>query len=164
MTSQGDALKYASADLQNDRGIVETAIRSSGRALQHASQELRADSAVVKAAVDQCWFAFEYADQTLLSNREVVAHAVHRSYSNFTSASAELKRDPEVILSMLTSEHAWSHVLSYIAEDILESNREIAMAAVMMDASSMFRLRAYSNDREIALAALTLVTLVVPFV
>ena len=43
-------LRYASAELKNDKDIVLVAVAQDGDALQYASEELKKDKEVVKAA------------------------------------------------------------------------------------------------------------------
>ena len=60
MKQKGTALKYASEELRNDRGIVLEAVKVSGEALQYASEELLADSEITDVAIKQNASASEF--------------------------------------------------------------------------------------------------------
>jgi hypothetical protein len=57
----GDALEFASDELQGDREVVLAAVKQNGDALKYASQQLRGDREVVKAAVEENADALTYA-------------------------------------------------------------------------------------------------------
>ena len=89
----GRALRFASAELKADRGVVLAAVGQDGRALYYASAELKADRDVMLAAVGQYGRALEYASAELKADRGVVLAAVGQDGSALEYASAELKAD-----------------------------------------------------------------------
>ena len=95
----GDALYYASTELQADREIVLAAVQQYGDALKHASAELRADRNFVLAAVQQYGRALSWASAELQADREVVLAAVQQDGGALYWASAELRADREVALA-----------------------------------------------------------------
>ena len=61
----GNALQYASAELQDDWEIVMVAVKQNGNALQYASAELKGDREIVMEAVAQDPKALQYASDEL---------------------------------------------------------------------------------------------------
>ena len=93
----GDALYYASTELQADREIVLAAVQQYGDALKHASAELRADRNFVLAAVQQYGRALSWASAELRADREVALAAVQKNGGALEHASAELQRDDALL-------------------------------------------------------------------
>eukprot|EP00746_Dinoflagellata_sp_MGD_P043879 gnl/MRDRNA2_/MRDRNA2_20684_c0_seq1.p1 gnl/MRDRNA2_/MRDRNA2_20684_c0~~gnl/MRDRNA2_/MRDRNA2_20684_c0_seq1.p1 ORF type:complete len:161 (-),score=44.97 gnl/MRDRNA2_/MRDRNA2_20684_c0_seq1:341-823(-) len=97
----GDALRYASKDMQADKKVVMEAVKTWGRALKYAAKELRADKEVVMEAVKHPdGLALRYAAKELRADREVVMQAVRHSLKGdaLQYAAAELQVDREVIM------------------------------------------------------------------
>ena len=86
----GNALQYASAELQGDRNIVMAAIKSVGSALKYASAELKGDREIVMVAVKQDGLALEYASAELKGELEIVTEAVATSKNALQYASDEV--------------------------------------------------------------------------
>ena len=61
VTQEGIALRYASAEMQNERDVVLTAVKQNGIALDYASGEMKNDRDVVLAAVKQKCSALKFA-------------------------------------------------------------------------------------------------------
>ena len=61
VAQDGNALRYAAAELKGDREIVRAAVAQNGFALGHAEAELQGDSEIVLAAVAQDGNALQYA-------------------------------------------------------------------------------------------------------
>ena len=99
VTQNGNALQYASAELQGDPDIVLAAVKQDGQALQYASVELRGDREIVLAAVEQHGKALEYALDMLKNNREIVLAAVKSNGHALEYASEELKAQHEIVLA-----------------------------------------------------------------
>ena len=99
MQQNGDALEYASAELQADREVVLAAVQQDGRALEHASAELRADREVVLAAVHSYGRALKHAPAELKADREVMLYAMQQYGYPLQFASTELRADREVLLA-----------------------------------------------------------------
>ena len=83
--SSGEALEYASKELQNDKEVVLEAIKSNGYdiALKYASEDLRGDKEVVMEAVKQCGEALEFASKELRGDKEVVLIALRLPWFSF---------------------------------------------------------------------------------
>jgi len=147
----GDALRYASAELQGDREVVLAAVRQYGDALRHASSELQANREVVLAAVQQeDGSALVYASAELKADREVVLTAVHQSGHALRYASAELRADRQIVLA---AAHQNERALVYASAE-LKADREVMLAAVHQNGHALEHaspeLRA---DRQVVLAA-----------
>ena len=73
------------------RALVLETVSSDGLALRHASAALKDDRKVVLAAVQQNHRALSYASESLQNDREVVVAAVRQSF-NVPHVPRELKR------------------------------------------------------------------------
>jgi hypothetical protein len=93
----GDALQYASKELQGDREVVLKAVGQDGYALEYASINLKNDKAFVLKAVGKDGYALEYASEDLQGDREVVLKAVRQNGLALYYASDTLKNDPEFL-------------------------------------------------------------------
>ena len=111
----GDALRYASLELQSDREVVLAAVQQYGGALKYASEELRADREVVVTAVRQYGDALWYASEALRADREVVLAAVQQDGLALIYASVELQADREVVLAAVRQ---WPDALAYASEEL----------------------------------------------
>jgi hypothetical protein len=97
VNQRGNALQFASKELQTDREVVLAAVSKTGWALRFASKELHANKEVVLAAVNQCGVALYYASEELQADKEVVLAAVKQHCDALYFASEDLKADPEII-------------------------------------------------------------------
>ena len=139
VTQNGNALRNASAALQNDREIVLAAVTQDGRALKYASEELRNDREVVLAAVTQDGTALGSASEALWADREIVLAAVAQNGEAFEYALGALKNDFQVRLAAATSHRSPNlTVMGAVLNDIERELNE-------MRSSRMDRLEAYSG-------------------
>ena len=92
------ALKFASARLRNDKGVVLAACTKYGMALEHASLELRADREAVLVAVEAAGNALQFASDELRDTKDVVLVAASKSGMALRFASIRLCQDNEVLL------------------------------------------------------------------
>ena len=99
MQQDGDALEYASVDLQADREVVLAAVQQRGYALEYASAELKADREFVLAAVQWNGYALQDASAELQADREVVLAAVRQDGLALQHAFAKLRADREIVLA-----------------------------------------------------------------
>lgn len=65
MEREGNALRYASDELRNDKDIVSLAVSNRGYALKWASEAMRADEDVVIAATTTDPSAIRFASQEI---------------------------------------------------------------------------------------------------
>ena len=86
----GDALKFASDDLQKDREIVMTAVKHNVSSLEFASEDHQKDREIVMAEVNQDGIALEFASLELQGDCDVVLLAAEQ-YS-YSLQHANLKR------------------------------------------------------------------------
>ena len=122
----GDALRYASLELQSDREVVLAAVQQYGGALRYASEALRADREVVLATLQQygC-VALTYASEELWADREVVLTAVQQDGLALIYASVELQADREVVLAAVQQ---YGGALKFASEE-LQADREVVVTA-----------------------------------
>ena len=147
----GDALRYASAELQGDREVVLAAVRQYGDALRHASAELQANREVVLAAVQQeDGSALVYASAELKADRDIVLTAVHQSGHALRYASAELRADRQIVLA---AAHQNERALVYASAE-LKADREVMLAAVHQNGHALgYASAELRADCEVVLAA-----------
>ena len=146
----GDALKYASLELQSDREAVLAAVQQDGFALRFASEALREDREVVLAAVRQDGNALEFASLELQADCGVVLAAVVQDGDALQYASQELRADREVMLAVVQQD---GRELMY-ASEALRADREVVLAAVQQDGLALIYASVeLQADREVVLAA-----------
>jgi len=92
----GEALKYATPELQMNRALVLEAVRQNGHALEFAAPELRCDRAVVLEAVKQNGLALQFAAEELRADRECVLEAIRETGWAMQYASPELQEDAQL--------------------------------------------------------------------
>jgi hypothetical protein len=106
----GNALNYASADLQSDTELVHIAkgfdntdreavlkvVRRDGGNLRFASKGLQSDKEFVLAAVARNGTALQHASKALQNDKELVLAAVAQDWTARQHASAELQEDAEI--------------------------------------------------------------------
>ena len=148
----GDALKYASLELQSDREAVLAAVQQDGFALRFASEALREDREVVLAAVRQDGNALEFASLELQADCGVVLAAVQQDDRALRHASPVLKADREVVLSAVRQNGR----ALYHASQAPRADREVVLAAVQQHGRALrYASEALRADREVVLAAVT---------
>ena len=99
VNENGFALEWASHSLKNDRDVVLAAVKKNGRALVLASHSLKNDRNIVLAAVKNNANALEWASHIIKNDRDVVLAAVKRDGTALRWASNNLKDDNEVFLT-----------------------------------------------------------------
>ena len=75
--NNGEALKYASENAQNNRDIVKAAVKNNGEALEYASERLRDDKEIVIYAVKNNREALKYASERLRNNKDIIMIVTH---------------------------------------------------------------------------------------
>jgi hypothetical protein len=138
----GEALRFATPDIQDDEGIVRMALSSDPSALRFASDRIveivlrdhevileavanfglalewaddhhRADKTVVLSAVQQNGLALAYAHPSLQADRDVVLAAVYNFGTALEYADLSLRADDEVIsVAVANDAAAWEWALS----------------------------------------------------
>jgi hypothetical protein len=111
----GLALQFASYELRSDKDIVLKAVRCSGGALEFASADLRADSEVVLESVYDCGGALEFASEDLRGDEAVVTAAVRNYGGALEFASEKLRGDKTVVLEAVRS---CAFALEYASEGL----------------------------------------------
>jgi hypothetical protein len=111
----GNALEYASRELQADRVIVMAAVQQTGYAVKSASIELQADSGIVMAAVQKKGDALAYVDRKFRADRAVVMAAVQQDASVLLYAAASLSADPFLKRFAAMNKHSQTECLFRVA-------------------------------------------------
>lgn len=124
--SFGEALRYASEGLRNDRKLVLEAVRLRGTNLQYASKGLQEDVEVVRVAADQDWQALGFASEEVRSNKWLVEQVLAQSMEAFQFVSPHLCADRDLILRCARVDGVTA--LRYASED-LQRDPEVALEA-----------------------------------
>gem|GEM_PF-4036706 len=144
------ALVYASLALKNDRDFVFEAVKQSGHALQYASDELKNNKEFVLAVINENASSLFYASKTLKNDRDVVLAAVKQTGYALEYASKDVKNDREVVLAAVKES---GRALKYASES-LKSDRDVVLAAVKQNGYALdYASDALKNDPEIRAAA-----------
>ena len=159
----GDALKNASKELQNDEEVVLAAVSNRGSALEYASAQMKSNKTIVLAAVKEKGYALEFASENLKGDYEVVLTAVagwgralkyakRGLNDNETIVNAAIKNDPLAIV-YATSRYKRKR------ENILKAIKEYKDIDVnlyyqfkySMSAELINIVKYYMNDKEVLL-------------
>ena len=84
--------------LRNDKEIVISALSQDGDALRYASLELQNNIDVVKIAIENNYRALAYASNSIKNNRELILDAVVKNGTILEYASSELQNDKDIVL------------------------------------------------------------------
>lgn len=154
-----EAFQFASDALKRDRSFVLQLVSRVGASLKYASAELQNDEEVVKAAVSNHGSSLKYASKTLQDNKQVVLAAVSQDAFALNHASDRLKDDTDVVLAAISRKEP--HVVIFnsllsIASKRLQSNRAVALAAVLKEPKEFLRLGPeLKDDKQIVMAAVS---------
>ena len=130
----GEALHYASAELQQDREVVLAAVRQDYLALRYASAELKKDREVVLAAVQQHGWALTYASTGLQQDREVVLAAVQQyGHALRYAADTLLEDDSFVLAASRLNPEAHQEAAHILGADKLRKLRELLANDVSLE-------------------------------
>ena len=151
--SRCTALRYASAELQDDRDVVLHCVKETGVALYYASARLRGDKEIILAAA---WSfsdtVLDLASAELQDDRDVVLHCVKNGGDAIKHASARLRGDKEIILA--AGRKCSSDTVLNLASTELQDDRDVVLRCVELKPDAIkyasSRLR---RDKEIILAA-----------
>ena len=103
ISSNSDALGFASIEMRSDREIVKVAVSYNGDALGFAFGNLRMDREIVKIAVSSNCNALAFASGDLRADREIVKIAISSNGNTLAFASADLRADREIVLIALST-------------------------------------------------------------
>jgi len=105
----GSSFRFASRVLQADRVFVLKVVARRGQALCYASPELQADPDVVLAAVTASGSSLRFASEALRSKRDIVCRAVSNCPEALEHACTELQSDPSVLAAHAVSKAVRKH-------------------------------------------------------
>ena len=153
ITDRGEAVRYASDELRNDKEVAMLAVCKDGCALEYVSTQLRSDKEVVAAAVTkEGALAFRYASDELRDDKEVGLIAVTKDGRALQYASTHLRSDKEVVAAAITDR---GEAVRY-ASDELRDDKEVAMLAVCKDGCALeYVSTQLRSDKEVVAAAVT---------
>lgn len=153
MSSQGEALKYAAAELQADEKTVLDATAYFGKAFADASSSLRGSRDFVLKAVAAHGMALSAASDSLRNDKSLLLEAAKAgSGSAIQGAPPALRSDRSLIKDMATDDAA---AYKYASEDILD-DRDFALAMAKCNGKTLkYMLPKFKADIEIVRAAVT---------
>ena len=129
IAQDGNALKYASRELQAEPSLQEMAQRvlesgntpmkirrtGNGLLLRLATEEQRSNRATVRAAVRRTGEALQFASNELKGDREIVLEAIKQDAFALQHASSALRADRDIVLEAVRSIPS---ALRYAAENV----------------------------------------------
>lgn len=116
-------------EAQDDKELVQIAVKKNGSALQFASKRLRNDFETVMIAVRKTGWSLEFASEALQDNLEIVMAAVKSDGSAYQFASEKLHNNSKVVIEATRTD---SNIIDEIPEELL-SNYEIAKNLIKLD-------------------------------
>ena len=154
----GNALEYASEELQNDREIVLAAVKQDARALAYASTEFQGDSEIVLAAVKQDGSALAHASCELKCDRAFMLEVVKQDWRLFESVSDDLKYDVDIVLQAVNKYFGGEQEIMYeeatkehqgtSLDDALETNGMLGETAAPQSKQGLARPACLDLDGE----------------
>eukprot|EP00930_Biecheleria_cincta_P045157 TRINITY_DN3112_c0_g2_i1.p1 TRINITY_DN3112_c0_g2~~TRINITY_DN3112_c0_g2_i1.p1 ORF type:complete len:965 (+),score=230.73 TRINITY_DN3112_c0_g2_i1:144-3038(+) len=153
MSSQGEAFKYASPELQADEKIVLEATAYFGTAFADAASNLRGSRDFVLKAVGAHGMAMSAASDSLRNDSSLLLEAAKVGCgSALQGASPALRSDRGLIKAMATDD---AEAYKYASEDIL-NDRDFAFAVAKCNGKTLkYMLPKFKADPEIVRAAVT---------
>jgi len=136
VSQAGEALRFATPDIQDDEGIVRMALSSDSSALRFASDRIveivLCDHEVILEAVANYGLALEWANDNHRADKMVVLSAVQQNGLALAYAHPSLQADREVVLAAV---HNCGTALEY-ADLCLRADDDVISVAVANDAAS----------------------------
>eukprot|EP00930_Biecheleria_cincta_P045156 TRINITY_DN3112_c0_g1_i1.p1 TRINITY_DN3112_c0_g1~~TRINITY_DN3112_c0_g1_i1.p1 ORF type:complete len:955 (+),score=212.11 TRINITY_DN3112_c0_g1_i1:144-3008(+) len=153
MSSQGEALKYAAAELQEDEKTVLDATAYFGKAFADAASSLRGSRDFVLKAVAAHGMALSAASDSLRNDKSLLLEAAKAGCgSAIQGASPALRSDRSLIKDMATDD---AEAYKYASEDLL-ADWDFALAMAKCNGKTLkYMLPKFKADPEIVRAAVT---------
>ena len=143
------ALSYAGHEFRADKEIVKEAVRKMGRVLRFASIELRDDEEIVLAAVRNDGSALEYASGRLRASPQIVTAAVDNTGRALKYANEHFKRHPDY-LRLAVNHHPIFNAYHDL-DEVQRGNKELLTIAVLKDPGNFeVANQELSDDEELA--------------
>jgi hypothetical protein len=146
----GDALEFASKELQNDKEVVLKAVKQNGDAfrpaLEFASEELKNNKEVVLEAVKRNGLALEFASKELQNDKEIRFEAAKKRREDFIFFAKEYLIEKETVLEAVKRNGL---VLEFASEE-LQNNKEIVLEAVKRNGDALrYASKKLRNNKEV---------------
>ena len=100
---EGEALRFASQRLRNDRAVVSAAAHETPEALRHAFWAARGDGHFMRGLLRFRGILLEFASDALRADRDTVLIAVTQDGAALQHASRELRKDRDFVLVALAA-------------------------------------------------------------
>ncbi|CAE7361592.1 unnamed protein product [Symbiodinium pilosum] len=151
-------IKYASADIRDEKDVIETAlqqgapvprvvssqhlsrkdialcaVQQDGSSLRHFSEDVQEDRGLVLQAVKQYPAALEFIPSHFLSDHDVILAAVQRDGSMLEYAEDGLRQQRSIVLAAVSQE---GMALEFVNPD-LQADPDIVLAAIASDGSAL---------------------------
>ena len=72
MSQNGNALRFASEELRNDRDVVKAAVSNKDQSLLYASEDLKSDKEIVMIAMNKNVSSLYYASEKLQNDKDLL--------------------------------------------------------------------------------------------
>ena len=153
LTSQGQALKFVSSDLQADEEIVLSAVRHFGTAFADAAPELRSDKNFLLKALGAHGGAMTGAPDALRNDKAFLLEAAKAGKgAAMQGASLALREDRNFVLDMSVHD---AEAYKFAAEDLL-NDKDFAVAVAKRNGKALkFMLPVFKADPDVVRAAVS---------
>ena len=153
LTSQGQALKFASPELKSDESLVLDATRYSGTAFADAAPELRSDKNFVLKALGAHGGAMTGAPDALRNDKAFLLEAAKAGKgAAMQGASLALREDRNFVLDMSVHD---AEAYKFAAEDLL-NDKDFAVAVAKRNGKALkFMLPVFKADPDVVRAAVS---------
>jgi serine/threonine protein kinase len=113
--NNGKALEFVSKELQNDKGIVIEALKQNRWAIEFVSTELKNDQEVMLEGIKQNGRIMKHASDPLKDNKEFIKKAIHLDIWSFEYASKNIKNDKEIVMEVIQINPS---MIRFISDDL----------------------------------------------
>ena len=153
LTSQGQALKFASPELKSDESLVLDATRYSGTAFADAAPELRSDKNFLLKALGAHGGAMTGAPDALRNDKAFLLEAAKAGKgAAMQGASLALREDRNFVLDMSVHD---AEAYKFAAEDLL-NDKDFAVAVAKRNGKALkFMLPVFKADPDVVRAAVS---------
>ncbi len=158
VSKRGNALRYASGLLQNDKEVVMAAVSACASAYKYASGLLQNDKEVAITAISHKYNDVYYdtndwrVPSILTNDKEVVMAAASNGFCpRLEKLSWTMKKDKEVVMAAVSIHGNYLSIADYSMLD----DKEIVMTAVSSYGYALQYAGSLNDDKEVVMAAVS---------
>jgi len=150
--SRGEAFRFASGALTNDKSLILEAVEQNGAALQYAAKSLRADEAFVTEAAMVNGGAMQGAADSLRSDPDFVLKVTNAGLagSAVNGASKELTSNPDFILNAVVKD---PEAFKYASKELASQKTFALNAAARNGLTLKYMSQTLRADKDVVMTA-----------